>query len=112
MIDRGLPRIRVSICLKTALLLGLFGGLLLAGAAQAQDKGTLDPKPLPPLAHPQDPATPAKELFGRQPEPASLAARSLGFYSRGCLAGAKALPVDGPAWQVMRRAIAIGAIPP
>jgi penicillin-insensitive murein endopeptidase len=28
--------------------------------------------------------------------------RSIGFYSRGCLAGAVALPVNGESWQVMR----------
>ncbi|GAC1334236.1 MAG: penicillin-insensitive murein endopeptidase [Beijerinckiaceae bacterium] len=82
--------------------LGLFLGLLLAAPAWAQDKGTVDPKPLPPLAHPDDPATPAKELFGRRTAPASLEARSIGFYAHGCLAGAQALPVDGAAWQVMR----------
>jgi penicillin-insensitive murein DD-endopeptidase len=61
--------------------------------ATAQDKGTLDPKPLPPLAHPDDPKTPAKELFGRRPTPASLQARSIGFYAKGCLAGAVAMPM-------------------
>ncbi|HEY0352582.1 MAG TPA: penicillin-insensitive murein endopeptidase [Enterovirga sp.] len=75
---------------------------LVVTSAAAQDRGTLDPKPLPPLADPSDPATPAKELFGRKPQPASLAARSIGFYSKGCLAGADALPVDGQTWQVMR----------
>lgn len=70
--------------------------------ATAQDRGTVDPKPLPPLAHPDDPATPAKELFGRALAPADLAARSIGFYSRGCLAGGEMLPVNGEAWQVMR----------
>jgi penicillin-insensitive murein endopeptidase len=70
--------------------------------AQAQDKGTLNPQPLPPLAHPGDPATPAKELFGRKVTPASLAARSIGTYNRGCLAGAVALPINGKTWQVMR----------
>ncbi len=70
--------------------------------AQAQEKGSVDPKPLPPLANPSDPATPAKELFGRVSEPASMAARSIGFYSHGCLAGAQALPVNGETWQVMR----------
>lgn len=44
----------------------------------------------------------AKDLFGAEVEPAPLAARSIGSYARGCLAGAVALPVDGPAWQVMR----------
>lgn len=70
--------------------------------AWAQDKGTVDPKPLPPLAKPDDPAVPAKELFGRKPEPAPLASRALGFYAKGCLAGAVALPVNGETWQVMR----------
>ena len=76
--------------------------LTLAAPALAQDAGTLNPKPLPPLANPTDPATPAKDLFGRKPTPAPLAARTIGFYSRGCLAGAAALPVNGEAWQVMR----------
>jgi penicillin-insensitive murein DD-endopeptidase len=70
--------------------------------AHAQDKGTLNPEPLPPLPHPNDPATPAKELFGRKVTPASLAARSIGTYNRGCLAGAMALPINGKTWQVMR----------
>jgi len=70
--------------------------------ASAQEKGTLEPRVLPPLPHPNDPATPAKELFGRATGPADLAARSIGFYSRGCLAGASALPVNGETWQVMR----------
>ena len=46
--------------------------------------------------------TPAKELFGRRPTPAPLEARVIGFYSKGCLAGAKALPINGKTWQVMR----------
>jgi penicillin-insensitive murein endopeptidase len=45
---------------------------------------------------------PANELFGSVKEPAPIEARAIGFYSHGCLAGAVALPVDGPAWQVMR----------
>ncbi len=73
-----------------------------AFAAQAQDKGTVDPKPLPPLANPNDPKTPAKELFARRPQPAPLAARAIGFYTKGCLAGGVALPINGPSWQVMR----------
>jgi penicillin-insensitive murein endopeptidase len=76
--------------------------LLFAPPALAQDRGTLDPKPLPPLERPDDPAMPAKELFGRRAAPANLQARAIGFYAHGCLAGAKALPVDGEAWQVMR----------
>src|ERR1700730_2014083 len=70
--------------------------------ARAQDKGSVKPEPLPPLAHPNAPATPAKELFGRKVTPAPLAARSIGTYNRGCLAGATALPINGKTWQVMR----------
>ncbi|MBO0764741.1 MAG: penicillin-insensitive murein endopeptidase, partial [Hyphomicrobiaceae bacterium] len=63
-----------------------------ARAAQTtRSKAAARPKP-----------TPAKELFGAVKTPAPLAARSIGFYAKGCLAGAAALPIDGPAWQAMR----------
>ena len=39
-----------------------------ASAVLAQDKGSVDPKPLPPLANPNDPKLGAKELFGRTKE--------------------------------------------
>jgi penicillin-insensitive murein endopeptidase len=45
---------------------------------------------------------PAKKIFGAMKTPAPLKARAIGAYSRGCLAGATALPIDGPAWQAMR----------
>lgn len=45
---------------------------------------------------------PAKQLFGRRDVPADLRARSIGSYAKGCLAGGRALPVDGPYWQAMR----------
>ena len=82
----------------------LGAGLALAAivGAEAQERGTLSPKPLPPLANPADPRLPAKQLFGRALDPADLQARSIGFYARGCLAGARALPINGSAWQVMR----------
>jgi len=78
--------------------------LIVAGVspALAQDLGTLDPKPLAPLANPSSPSTPAKELFARKTLPVPFAARSIGFYALGCLAGAIALPINGPTWQVMR----------
>jgi len=44
----------------------------------------------------------ARELFGAVKGPAAMPPRAIGFYAKGCLAGAAALPVDGPAWQVMR----------
>ena len=87
---------RVSLALLFALLLAA------TAPALAQDAGTLDKAPLPPLPHPDSPSTPAKELFARKTEPVPLAARSIGFYSSGCLAGAVALPINGPTWQVMR----------
>lgn len=74
----------------------------LAGPVLAQDRGTVEPKPLPPLARPDDPNNAAKDLFGRKPTPANLQARAIGFYTRGCLAGGIALPVNGRNWQVMR----------
>ncbi len=70
--------------------------------ASAQDKGSVNPQPLPPLAKPDDPATPAKELFGRRTTPARLDTRTIGFYAKGCLAGGMALPINGQTWQVMR----------
>jgi penicillin-insensitive murein DD-endopeptidase len=73
-----------------------------AGSLIAQEKGTLSPQPLPPLANPSNPKTPARELFARKSEPVPLAARSIGSYVRGCLAGAVALPINGKTWQVMR----------
>jgi penicillin-insensitive murein endopeptidase len=88
--------------MTTILRLALALAPLIAAPAVAQDKGTLDPKRLPPLANPRDPAVPAKELFGRHDRPAPMTARSIGGYARGCVAGAKALPVDGETWQVMR----------
>ncbi len=44
----------------------------------------------------------AKQVFGRMTSPANLQSASYGFYTKGCLAGAVAIPVDGPTWQVMR----------
>ena len=87
---------------RRALAAALALGFLAADAALAQDKGTLNAVPLPALNKPDDPGTPAKELFGRRPTPAPLEARVIGFYARGCLAGASALPINGQTWQVMR----------
>ncbi|MCB1519414.1 MAG: penicillin-insensitive murein endopeptidase [Hyphomicrobiaceae bacterium] len=70
-----------------------------AKAAAIAEPPTPLPKPEPPEAKPP---IAAKLLFGAAKSPAPLAARAIGFYSKGCLAGARALPVDGPAWQAMR----------
>ena len=86
---------------------------LVAGAPvviYAQDGGVEGPKPIlvaakkavakKKVAKPTGP--PAKVLFGAAKSPAPMAARAIGFYAKGCLAGAKALPIDGPGWQAMR----------
>jgi penicillin-insensitive murein DD-endopeptidase len=44
----------------------------------------------------------AKRQFGSQTSGAPMAARAIGSYARGCVAGGTALAVDGPSWQVMR----------
>jgi len=70
--------------------------------AQAQDKGSLAPEPLPPLAHPEDPDTPARDLFARKLRPAALPLEVIGTYNKGCIAGAAPMPINGDTWQVMR----------
>src|SRR3954462_2478691 len=82
----------------------ILASLLIAFAspAPAQDKGSVEPKPLPPLANPADPKIGAKELFGRKILPAAMPTRVVGFYAKGCIAGAEALPINGDTWQVMR----------
>src|SRR3954447_18850523 len=86
------------ILIPLLVLMGFAG----ASAAWAQDRGTVDPKPLPPLANPNDPKIGARELFARKILPAAMPTRVLGFYAHGCIAGAEALPINGDTWQVMR----------
>lgn len=90
-----LPRMILGV-----LLLATIAGPSLV--ARAQTIGTLNPKPLPPLAHPNDPHLAAKEIFGRKRTPATLGVQSIGFYAKGCLSGGEALPITGSTWQVMR----------
>jgi penicillin-insensitive murein endopeptidase len=45
---------------------------------------------------------PAKQIFGALTQPLPMEARAIGGYARGCLAGARMLAVNGPAWQAMR----------
>ncbi len=75
--------------------------LLVATPARAQQTETEEmarrAKVLSQLPH-----NAAKRIFGTAPGPAPLAARAIGSFARGCLAGATALPVDGETWQVMR----------
>ena len=80
----------------------LLSAIVTSGTALAQDKGSVDAKPLPPLANPNDPKLGAKELFGRKVLPAAMPTHVVGFYAKGCIAGAEALPINGESWQVMR----------
>lgn len=65
-----------------------------AGAAAVKDAKDKD--------KPKKPVVTAKQLFGTVKSPAPLAARAVGWYAKGCLAGGKPISVDGPGWQVMR----------
>ena len=94
------------VCFRWLLLALIISG----GAALAEDMsspdptppGTLEATPLPPLADPNDPSLPAKELFGRKTKPLAGPAHAIGGYADGCLEGGIELPITGPAWQVMR----------
>jgi penicillin-insensitive murein endopeptidase len=83
--------------LLSALILSL---PLLAGPAAAQS--AVDQKALAAMSSDAVAKLPAKKVFGAQKGPANLAPRAIGSYAKGCLAGGRALAVDGPAWQVMR----------
>ena len=48
-----------------------------------------------PCRTPDDPKTPAKELFGRKIAPTAAQPHVVGFYASGCLAGAVTLPIVG-----------------
>ena len=67
-----------------------------SAAAKPAEKPAAKKKPAPPKG------PPARELFGAVSEPAPLAARAIGSYAKGCLAGGVSLPINGPDWQVMR----------
>ena len=44
----------------------------------------------------------ARRVFGLTETPAPGPGQPIGSYTKGCLAGAVAMPADGPDWQVMR----------
>jgi penicillin-insensitive murein endopeptidase len=88
--------------LRLILILALSLSAVTATGAMAQDKGSVDAKPLPPLAHPNDPKLGARELFARKLLPAAMPTRVIGSYIKGCIAGAEQMPINGDTWQVMR----------
>jgi penicillin-insensitive murein endopeptidase len=85
-----------------ALMAIAIASLAAASLVSAQDKGTLEPKPLLPLDNPNDPKLAAKELFARKRLPAAMPTRVIGAYNKGCIAGAEKMPITGDTWQVMR----------
>jgi penicillin-insensitive murein DD-endopeptidase len=93
--DDSMSPCRLTLLLILATLLG-------AGDALAQDKGSVNPKPLPPLANPNDPNIGAKELFARKLLPSKGPAHVIGSYVKGCIGGAEQMPLNGDHWQVMR----------
>src|SRR5262249_18392156 len=84
------------------ILLSLLIVLASAWPALAQDKGSIDAKPLPPLENPKDPKIGAKQFFARKLLPSAQTPNVIGFYSNGCLAGGEKMPITGDSWQVMR----------
>ncbi len=94
---------RIGLCCALALL-GAASVALRAedgGFAATTDARAAVKKAVPKKAR-KPTGPPAKELFGAAKTPAPMAARAIGFYAKGCLAGGTALPVDGEAWQAMR----------
>lgn len=85
---------RLVMLLLVVLCLGM------QGAEAAKKKKKRAGKARPVVAKVNSPV--ARDIFGGQKLASPLAARSIGSYARGCLAGGKALPIDGPAWQAMR----------
>jgi penicillin-insensitive murein endopeptidase len=92
----------VSLYCGIAFALGLPTVLLCQTGGLVQTKSSL-PAKKPVRKKVTKPAgPPAKQFFAAVKAPAPMAARSIGFYAKGCLAGAKPLPIDGVAWQAMR----------
>ena len=80
----------------------LFAATLVIFSSFALAQSAKDQAGLAALAAADLKHTPAKKLFGAAKLPTNLAARAIGGYAKGCLSGAKALPVTGVAWQAMR----------
>jgi penicillin-insensitive murein endopeptidase len=84
--------IRESRSLATAVTLAALAACAPTGGPDAA---------LPPL-DPTRSGQEARLLFGAERAASAGQSEVIGFYSRGCLAGARALPETGPTWQAMR----------
>ncbi|MCA3556097.1 penicillin-insensitive murein endopeptidase [Aestuariivirga sp.] len=73
------------------------------GIGAAWSSSAYDQRALAALSDAELMKLPVKKLFSSFTTPAaSMKSRPIGFYAKGCQAGAEALPIDGPAWQVIR----------
>ena len=77
------------------------------GVANAQTPASAATAPLPPekpamTEQEKEKKLSAKQLFGEKQLPSLGKAVAIGYYPRGCLAGAVEFPANGPNWQVMR----------
>lgn len=87
--------------LRRALLAVAIFAAIQSGAAFAQSAS--ESQALAAMSDAQLAKMPAKKVFGAQQVPThTLKSRAIGSYAKGCMAGGVAIPVDGPAWQVMR----------
>jgi penicillin-insensitive murein endopeptidase len=85
------------------LLLAVIAGPAAADAGLPLPAPELSAPPAPLAPPPQiGPDTLAADVFGAATGPSILPAAAIGSYSLGCLTGARALPADGPTFQVMR----------
>ena len=93
---------------STLSFLVAIGSLVLAERISvAQTPATAAHAPLPPSKpamgqQQREKTLPAKQLFGEIQLPSLGKAVAIGYYPRGCLAGATEFPANGPNWQVMR----------
>ena len=73
------------------------------GVGAAWSQSATDMRALAALTDKELMKLPVKKLFSSFKEPTTgMKSRPIGFYAKGCQAGAVALPIDGPAWQVIR----------
>lgn len=73
------------------------------GIGAAWSQSATDMRALAALTDKELMKLPVKKLFSSFKEPTTgMKSRPIGFYAKGCQSGAVALPIDGPAWQVIR----------
>ena len=97
--ERNLARAAATGVFVAVLAVG--APMVMVAAAQAQDTAAEEAAHRAAvLAH--LPPDAAKRAFSAQAGAAPGPARAIGSYTRGCVAGATALPADGANWQVMR----------